>query len=209
MQRPARACHGWLFGTVGEETPNADDPRFRAGELQNPIDQRAYDANLGYALDRRDSQRGSSVPRHEASDVKVIVKRDMDGRYVYFLCGTIAPRKSSDGLLSCLHRNIVRHYELATGINGWVTRTFRQRVHPKSPPWSIFERNWKACWGDPADPESKVLWKNQHSDRSLTELMDRGSKESEDPLLIDRAAAAELTAAEAIREWGRTSGYIY
>ena len=48
------------------------------------IDLRAYAAAQGYQLDRTSSWRGTSVLRHPASNDKVIVKRGMDGHYVYF-----------------------------------------------------------------------------------------------------------------------------
>ena len=48
------------------------------------IDLRAYAAGQGYQLDTKDSWRGSSVMRHPVSDDKVIIKRGMDGHYVYF-----------------------------------------------------------------------------------------------------------------------------
>lgn len=48
------------------------------------IDLRAYAAGQGYQLDTKNSWRGSSVMRHPVSDDKVIVKRGMDGHYVYF-----------------------------------------------------------------------------------------------------------------------------
>src|SRR5277367_6195601 len=48
------------------------------------IDLRVYAAGQGYQLDRKDSWRGSSVMRHPVSHDKVIIKRGMDGHYVYF-----------------------------------------------------------------------------------------------------------------------------
>jgi len=48
------------------------------------IDLRAYAASQGYQLDRKASWRGTSVLRHPASNDKIIVKRGMDGHYVYF-----------------------------------------------------------------------------------------------------------------------------
>lgn len=47
------------------------------------IDLRVYAADQGYALDKRESWRGSSVMRHSNGD-KIVVKRDHDGHYVYF-----------------------------------------------------------------------------------------------------------------------------
>lgn len=55
-------------------------------ELENfktRIDLRAYAADQGYALDKRESWRGSSVMRHPNGD-KLVVKKDHDGHYVYF-----------------------------------------------------------------------------------------------------------------------------
>jgi len=48
------------------------------------IDLRAYAAGQGYQLDRKESWRGTSVLRHPVSDDKVIVKRGMDGHYIYY-----------------------------------------------------------------------------------------------------------------------------
>ncbi len=51
--------------------------------FKNGIDLRAYAAEQGYQLDRKESWRGSSVMRHPNGD-KIIVKRASDGHYVYF-----------------------------------------------------------------------------------------------------------------------------
>ena len=48
------------------------------------IDLRAYAASQGYQLDRKASWRGTSVLRHPSSHDKIVVKRGMDGHYVYF-----------------------------------------------------------------------------------------------------------------------------
>ncbi len=48
------------------------------------IDLRGYAAAQGYALDAKASWRGTSVMRHPVSNDKVIIKRGMDGHYVYF-----------------------------------------------------------------------------------------------------------------------------
>jgi Toprim-like/Protein of unknown function (DUF3991) len=56
-------------------------------ELENfktVIDLRAYAAGQGYQLDRAESWRGTSVMRHPVTDDKVIIKRGLDGHYVYF-----------------------------------------------------------------------------------------------------------------------------
>lgn len=52
-------------------------------EFKVAIDLRAYAADRGYALDRKESWRGSSVMRHASGD-KIIVKIDHDRHYVYF-----------------------------------------------------------------------------------------------------------------------------
>lgn len=57
------------------------DPELEAFKVE--IDLRAYAADCGYAFDRKESWRGSSVMRHPNGD-KVIVKRDHDQHYVYF-----------------------------------------------------------------------------------------------------------------------------
>lgn len=59
----------------------SDDQELEAFKTQ--IDLRAFAADQGYALDRKESWRGSSVMRHGNGD-KIIVKRDHDGHYVYF-----------------------------------------------------------------------------------------------------------------------------
>lgn len=51
--------------------------------FKNGIDLRAYAADQGYQLDRKESWRGSAVMRHPDGD-KIIIKRDSDGHYVYF-----------------------------------------------------------------------------------------------------------------------------
>ena len=48
------------------------------------IDLRAYAAGQGYQLDTKLSWRGTSVMRQPLSNDKVVIKRDMDGHYVYF-----------------------------------------------------------------------------------------------------------------------------
>ncbi len=51
--------------------------------FKTEIDLRAYAANHGYQLDRKESWRGASVMRHANGD-KIVVKRDVDAHYVYF-----------------------------------------------------------------------------------------------------------------------------
>ena len=48
------------------------------------IDLRVYAAGLGYQLDKKESWRGTAVMRHPLSNDKVIIKRGLDGHYVYF-----------------------------------------------------------------------------------------------------------------------------
>ena len=52
--------------------------------FKTSIDLRGYAASQGYQLDRKESWRGTSVMRHPGTHDKVIVKRGMDGHYVYF-----------------------------------------------------------------------------------------------------------------------------
>ena len=61
-------------------TPDSELEAFKTA-----IDLRAYAVGLGYALDRRESWRGSSVMRNEGTGDTLIVKRDRDQHYVYFL----------------------------------------------------------------------------------------------------------------------------
>ena len=51
--------------------------------FKNGIDLRAYAAEQGYQLDRKESWRGSAVMRHPNGD-KIVIKRGEDGHYVYF-----------------------------------------------------------------------------------------------------------------------------
>jgi hypothetical protein len=57
------------------------DPELES--FKTSIDLRAYAAGQGYTLDRKESWAGSAVMRHDNGD-KVIIKRDVDGHYVYF-----------------------------------------------------------------------------------------------------------------------------
>ncbi len=51
--------------------------------FKNGIDLRAYAAEQGYQLDRKESWRGSAVMRHPNGD-KIVITRGDDGHYVYF-----------------------------------------------------------------------------------------------------------------------------
>jgi hypothetical protein len=51
--------------------------------FKNGIDLRAYAAEQGYQLDRKESWRGCAVMRHANGD-KIVIKRDWDNHYVYF-----------------------------------------------------------------------------------------------------------------------------
>jgi hypothetical protein len=56
-------------------------------ELENfksNIDLRSYAAGQGYELDRKESWRGTSVMRHPLNHDKIVIKRGLDGHYVYF-----------------------------------------------------------------------------------------------------------------------------
>jgi len=52
--------------------------------FKSNIDLRAYAAGQGYELDRKESWRGTSIMRHPLSNDKVIIKRGLDGHYIYF-----------------------------------------------------------------------------------------------------------------------------
>lgn len=58
------------------------DPELES--FKSGIDLRAYAAGQGYELDVASSWRGSSVMRHPVTHDKVIIKRGLDGHYVYF-----------------------------------------------------------------------------------------------------------------------------
>ncbi len=53
-------------------------------DFKTKIDLRSYAAGQGYQLDAKSSWRGTAVMRHPATHDKVIIKRDVDGHYVYF-----------------------------------------------------------------------------------------------------------------------------
>lgn len=57
------------------------DPELES--FKTSIDLRVYAADQGYALDRKESWRGSAVMRHANGD-KIIIKLDADGHFVYF-----------------------------------------------------------------------------------------------------------------------------
>jgi hypothetical protein len=52
--------------------------------FKSSIDLRAYAAAQGYQLSHKESWRNSAVMRHPVSNDKVIIKRSMDGHYVYY-----------------------------------------------------------------------------------------------------------------------------
>lgn len=54
------------------------------GSFKTNIDLRVYAAGQGYQLDAKASWRGTSVMRHPVSNDKVVIKRGLDGHYVYF-----------------------------------------------------------------------------------------------------------------------------
>lgn len=58
------------------------DPELES--FKNGIDLRAYAAGQGYQIDKRDSWRGCAVMRHPVTHDKVVIKRGLDGHYVYF-----------------------------------------------------------------------------------------------------------------------------
>ena len=85
-------------------------------KFKTDIDLRAYAAEQGYHLDRKESSRGSSVMRHPNGD-KVLIKRGSDGHYVYFSVrqegdnGTIIDfvqhRHSKNGTAALYRQNVV------------------------------------------------------------------------------------------------------
>jgi hypothetical protein len=52
------------------------------GNFNPPICFRQFAVSLGYAMDRRESWRGSTVLRRDAD--KIVVKRNHNGHYVFF-----------------------------------------------------------------------------------------------------------------------------
>jgi Toprim-like/Protein of unknown function (DUF3991) len=59
-------------------------------QFKAAIDLRAYAAAQGFCLDRKESYRGSAVMRHPASNDKIIIKRELDGHYLWFSVRTNA-----------------------------------------------------------------------------------------------------------------------
>jgi len=53
-------------------------------KFKTDIDLRAYAAGQGYQLDAKASWRGTAVMRNSMSNDKVVIKRGLDGHYVYF-----------------------------------------------------------------------------------------------------------------------------
>ena len=66
---------------AGQKEEKMFEPELES--FKNGIDLRAYAAEQGYQLDRKESWRGSAVMRHPNGD-KIVVKRGSDGHYVYF-----------------------------------------------------------------------------------------------------------------------------
>lgn len=59
-------------------------------QFKTAIDLRAYAAAQGFRLDRKESYRGSAVMRHTESNEKIIIKRELDGHYLWFSVRTTA-----------------------------------------------------------------------------------------------------------------------
>lgn len=79
----------WLSAipTLGSAERGQKEEKMFDAELESfktGIDLRAYAAAQGYQLDRKASWRGTTVMRHPVTNDKVIIKRGMDGHYVYF-----------------------------------------------------------------------------------------------------------------------------
>jgi hypothetical protein len=93
--------------------------------MKTAIDLREYAAAHGYALDKRESWRGTSVMRHPVSNDKVIIKRGLDGHYVYF-----SVRDDRD------HGSIVDWVQFRTGLSlGAVRKELRPWIG--QPPVSV------------------------------------------------------------------------
>lgn len=82
----------WLTNTEALESAKSVGSRKGKGRMydseletfKRSIDIRSYAVSHGYQLDRKQSWQGSSVMRHAHSDDKIVVKRGMDGHFVYF-----------------------------------------------------------------------------------------------------------------------------
>jgi hypothetical protein len=66
---------------AGQEEKKMFDPELES--FKTSIDLRAYAVGQGYALDRKESWRGSAVMRHANGD-KIIISRKPDGHYTFF-----------------------------------------------------------------------------------------------------------------------------
>jgi len=105
------------------------DPELES--FKTSIDLRAYAASEGYTLDRKESWRGSAVMRHANGD-KVIIKRDVDGHYVYF-----SVRDDGDhGTVIDFAQNRLRLSlgELRKTLRPWVGRQAEIAPYPPLPP---------------------------------------------------------------------------
>ena len=73
----------------------------RIEAFKTDIDLREFAASLGFELNRRDSWRGSAVMERGKQD-KIIIRRDMDGHYVYF-----SPKEGHSGTIIDLAKRYV------------------------------------------------------------------------------------------------------
>lgn len=104
-------------------------------DFKRNIDLREFAAGMGYALDRHDSWRGSAVVRN-ASDDKIVIKRESDGHFVYF---SLRDDRDNGTIIDFLQkRKTLRLVDVRRQLRAWLGR-------PASPPgtslpaWSKLE----------------------------------------------------------------------
>jgi hypothetical protein len=93
------------------------DPELES--FKSSIDLRAYAAEQGYQLDRKESWRGSSVMRATDGD-KIIIKRDHDNHYVYF---SVHRENDSGSIIDFIqHRQRISLGTVRKELRPWVGR---------------------------------------------------------------------------------------
>jgi hypothetical protein len=107
------------------------DPELES--FKTSMDLRAYAAHQGYVLDGKESWRGSAVMRHAGSD-KVIIKRDLDGLYVYFSVRDEADRGTTiDFAAEASSGKLRRSPQGVAAVGGPPRRSPALPVHPVAP----------------------------------------------------------------------------
>jgi hypothetical protein len=116
------------------------DPELES--FKTSMDLRAYAAHQGYVLDGKESWRGSAVMRHAGSD-KVIIKRDLDGLYVYFSVRDEADRGTTIDFAQ--KRLRVNFGALRKELRPWVGRPVEALPCPSIPLLQLHQRESPSC----------------------------------------------------------------